>query len=210
MPLAPMLAAAMSRERSILFMRRAKRRLPGAGQSGLSLWRQRRKDWLTPDGDAPLLRYLPSNLWLIGLGHLGQAYLWALGLLPYPDLAGASLILQDTDLITPSTWSTSILTDTAMAGAMKTRAMASWAEQRGFGTRIHERLFDASFTRRDDEPAIALCGIDNARWSSRPRSGRFRLRGRSRPWTRSSRLPHDPPAHLARQPLGVGNLEAWW
>jgi hypothetical protein len=26
-----------------------------------------------PDADAPPLRYLPSSLWLIGLGHLGQA-----------------------------------------------------------------------------------------------------------------------------------------
>jgi hypothetical protein len=108
------------------------------------------------------LRYLPSSLWLIGLGHLGQAYLWALGLLPYPKPTGAALILQDTDAITPSTWSTSVLTDTAMAGVMKTRAMANWAEQRSFGTRIHERLFDSSFTRQDDEPAIGLCGIDNA------------------------------------------------
>jgi hypothetical protein len=49
-----------------------------------------------------------------------------------------------------------------MAGVMKTRAMASWAEHRGFGARIHERPFDASFTRHDGEPAVALCGIDNA------------------------------------------------
>ncbi len=73
-----------------------------------------------------------------------------------------SLILQDTDAITPATWSTSILTDPDMAGVMKTRAMASWAEHRGFSTRIYERLFDASLACQDDEPAIALCGIDNA------------------------------------------------
>jgi hypothetical protein len=35
-------------------------------------------------------------------------------------------------------------------------------EHRGFGSTIHERLFDASFTRQDSEPAVALCGIDNA------------------------------------------------
>jgi hypothetical protein len=161
MPLAPMLAAAISVSEALLYVQ-GQTPVAGRRSVGFSLWQPARKDWLAPDGDAPTLRYLPSNLWLIGLGHLGQAYLWALGLLPYPDPTGASLMLQDTDLITPSTWSTSILTDTAMAGALKTRAMASWAEQRGFGTRIHERMFDASFTRRDDEPAIALCGIDNA------------------------------------------------
>lgn len=161
MPLAPMLAAAISVSEAFFYVQS---QTPVAGKRlvGFSLWQPGRKNWLAPDGDAPALRYLPSNLWLIGLGHLGQAYLWALGLLPYPNPTGASLILQDTDIITPSTWSTSILTDTAMAGMMKTRAMASWAEQRGFETRIHERLFDASFTRRHDEPAIALCGIDNA------------------------------------------------
>ena len=94
-----------------------------------------------------------------------------------------------------------------MAGTMKTRAMASWAEQRGFGTRIHERLFDASFTRRDDEPAIALCGIDNA-------LGRRALDrvgfafvveaglGRGHRDFRTIRM-HT----LAWQPPGVGNLE---
>jgi hypothetical protein len=55
-------------------------------------------DWLSPNEDEPALR-----LWLIGLGHLGQAYLWALGLLPYASSDAVSLILQDTDIITPST-----------------------------------------------------------------------------------------------------------
>jgi hypothetical protein len=158
MPLAPMLAAAISVSEAFFYVQ-GQTPIAGRRSVGFSLWQPARKDWLAPDGDVPALRYLPSNLWLIGLGHLGQAYLWALGLLPYPNPTGASLILQDTDLITPSTWSTSILTDTAMAGVMKTRAMSSWAEQRGFETRIHERLFDASFTRRDDEPAVALCGF---------------------------------------------------
>jgi hypothetical protein len=161
MPLAPMLAAAVCVSEAFFHVQGG---TPAAGRRpvGFSLWQPLRKDWLTPDGDAPALRYLPSHLWLIGLGHLGQAYLWALGLLPYPKPTEVSLILQDTDVITPSTWSTSVLTDTAMAGVMKTRAMASWAEHRGFGARIYERLFDASFTRQDGEPVIALCGIDNA------------------------------------------------
>jgi hypothetical protein len=39
--------------------------------------------------------------------------------------------------------------------------MGAWAECRGFTTAIHERLFDASFHRQEDEPAVALCGLDN-------------------------------------------------
>ncbi|MGO8869643.1 MAG: thiamine biosynthesis protein ThiF [Alphaproteobacteria bacterium] len=161
MPLAPMLAAAVCVSEAFFHVQ-GQTPVAGRRSAGFSLWQPARKDWLTSDRDAPALRYLPSNLWLIGLGHLGQAYLWALGLLPYPNPTRASLILQDTDVITPSTWSTSILTETDMAGIMKTRAMATWAEHRGFGTRIYERLFDASLTRHDEEPAIALCGIDNA------------------------------------------------
>lgn len=71
------------------------------------------------------------------------------------------LVLQDIDIITPSTESTSILSDSTLINVKKTRAMAAWAERRGFSTVIHERLFDASFRRQDDEPAVALCGLDN-------------------------------------------------
>ena len=121
----------------------------------------RRRDWLGPAADEPELRLLPSRLWLIGLGHLGQAYLWALGLLPYAEPAQLRLLLQDVDIITPSTESTSILSDATLIGQKKTRAMAAWAERRGFWTAIHERLFDKDFMRGPDEPAVALCGLDN-------------------------------------------------
>jgi hypothetical protein len=93
---------------------------------------------------------------------LGQAYLWGLSLLPYADPASLSLVLQDIDVVTPSTLSTSILTDRTMIGQKKTRAMASWAEHRGFKTAICERLFDASVRRQIGEPAIGVCGLDNA------------------------------------------------
>src|SRR3546814_6067782 len=99
-------------------------------------------------------------LWLIGLGHLGQAYLWALGLLPFAVPADVMLVLQDVDSITVSTESTSILTDATLIGVKKPRAMAEWAERRGFQTSIHERLFDADFRRRPDQRAVSLCGLD--------------------------------------------------
>jgi hypothetical protein len=129
----------------------------------MSLWDLRPDvDWLAASPSERELAYLPSNLWLVGLGHLGQAYLWALGLLPFPDPSKLQLVLQDTDTITPSTESTSILSDAQSIGLKKTRAMAAWSDRRGFSTAIHERLFDATFRRQPDEPAIALCGIDNA------------------------------------------------
>ena len=72
------------------------------------------------------------------------------------------LVLQDIDIITPSAESTSVLSDAALIGQMKTRAMAVWGERRGFVTAIHERLFEGSFSRLPEEPAVALCGLDNS------------------------------------------------
>ncbi len=162
MPLAPMLAAALAVNEAFLFFSGGTA-FAGRRAVGLSLWNPAAaQDWLADVPDEPALQLLPSNLWLIGLGHLGQAYLWALGLLPYTQASSLRLVLQDIDIITPSTESTSILSEAVAIGRKKTRTMAAWAELRGFETVLHERLFDASFRRRDDEPPVALCGLDNA------------------------------------------------
>jgi hypothetical protein len=162
MPLAPMLSAALAVNEAFFYVRSGNKAF-GRRPVGLSLWRPSRDiDWLNTAADEPDLRYLPSRLWLIGLGHLGQAYLWGLGLLPYPNPTGLALVLQDVDTITPSTESTSILTDSAQVDQKKTRTTASWAERRGFSVSIQERMFCADFTRQTDEPSVALCGLDNA------------------------------------------------
>lgn len=162
MPLAAMAAAALAVNEAFLHVNSGAT-AAGRRAIGLSLWRlQTDVDWLVRDADEPELTFLPSALWLIGLGHLGQAYLWGLGLLPYGDPRALRLVLQDIDDITTSTESTSILSDAALVGTQKTRAMAAWAERRGFQAAIHERLFDASFRRQPSEPPIAICGLDNA------------------------------------------------
>ena len=161
MALAPMLSAALAVNEAFLYVT-GHAGIAGRRMVGLSLWDPTPTcDWLAEAGNEPALSLLPGRLWLIGLGHLGQAYLWALGLLPFARPQDLSLVLQDIDIITPSTESTSILSDAALINIKKTRAMAAWAERRGFTAAIHERRFDASFRRQDDEPAIALCGLDN-------------------------------------------------
>ena len=162
MPLAGMLSASLAVNEAYLYadggMSIAGRRAPG-----LSLWQPAaHADWLAGDAEEPDLTYLPSRLWLIGLGHLGQAYLWGLGILPYRHPKDLSLVLQDVDVITDSTESTSVLTHAALGGEKKTRAMAAWADARGFETSIYERLFDADFQRQQSEPGVALCGLDKA------------------------------------------------
>jgi len=161
-PTASMLAAALAVNEAFLHVNGT---APVAGRRslGLSLWNlSTDTDWLVDDPNEPPLTYLPSSLWLIGLGHLGQAYLWGLGLLPYAAPENLRLVLQDTDRVTESTESTSILTDASMVGHMKTRVLASWAERRGFQAEIHERLFGPWVNRQNFEPSVALCGIDNA------------------------------------------------
>lgn len=161
MALAPMLAAALAVNEAFLYVS-GHAGIAGRRMTGLSLWDPAPAcDWLANPGNEPTLSLLPARLWLIGLGHLGQAYLWALGLLPFTRPQDLSLVLQDIDIITPSTESTSILSDATLINVKKTRAMAAWAERRGFTTVIHERLFDASFRRQDDESPVALCGLDN-------------------------------------------------
>ncbi len=136
---------------------------PAAGRrsAGLSLWRPE-LDWRDPEAAGPDIVRLPSALWLIGLGNLGQAYLWTLGLLPYADPYAVRLVLQDFDVLAESNDSTSLLTQPALVGQYKTRAMAQWAERRGFRTAIVERRFRPDFRAGAPDPAVALCGVDNA------------------------------------------------
>jgi hypothetical protein len=128
---------------------------------GLSLWSPEHLNW-EETRDGPTSIVFPSRLWLIGLGHLGQAYLWTLGLLPYENPGAVELILQDFDRLTLANDSTSLLTNPELVGRRKTRAMAEWAEARGFRTSLVERPFPGGIKVVGDEPRLALGGVDNA------------------------------------------------
>lgn len=133
--------------------------MAGRRRTGMSLWAPEALDWeQAPAGPEKIV--LPSQLWLLGLGHLGQAYLWVLGLLPYADPSKLTLMLQDFDRIALSNDSTSMLTDKSMVGVLKTRAMADWASRRGFNVRLIERQFPG-IKIHGDEPRVALGGVDN-------------------------------------------------
>jgi hypothetical protein len=54
------------------------------------------------------------------------------------------------------------LTTAARLGQRKTRAMAAWADERGFRTAIVERNFAADFHVGGREPPVAFIGVDNA------------------------------------------------
>lgn len=158
--LAPALAAAVCASEVFMFYS-GTHAMAGRRPAGLSLWRPG-ADWLAPDDSEVALAFLPSRIWLIGLGNLGQAYLWMLAALPYRDPRDVDLVLQDYDHVAPSNDSTSVLTQQEMIGRRKTRAVAEWLDRRGFNTIIEERRFSEFTHRSPQEPAVALCGVDNS------------------------------------------------
>jgi hypothetical protein len=136
---------------------------PFAGRRalGLSLWRPG-ADWLAGDPAEPALVFLPSRLWIIGLGNLGQAFAWLLATLPYDEPGDVHLLLQDFDRIARSNDSTSLLSFIGDVRRRKARVVAEWLDARGFETFVEERAFGTDTRRGKDEPRVAFCGVDNA------------------------------------------------
>lgn len=128
---------------------------------GVSLWRPD-LNWTDEEAAGPELKYLPSKLWFLGLGHLGQAFLWNAALLPYECARDTLFFLHDFDRVVSGNWSAGLLCESNSPGRFKTRLCSEWLETRGFRTRICERRFDATVRRDADEPYIALCGFDSA------------------------------------------------
>lgn len=133
--------------------------VPGRRSVGVSLWRPD-LPWHTPDAAGEPLQWLPARLWLLGLGHLGQAYAWTLGMLPYASPGEVQLGLVDFDRVIGANTATQLLVTGQHVGLRKTQVVAAAAESLGFDTAIVERAFDEHFHPAGSEPAIALAGFD--------------------------------------------------
>ena len=105
--------------------------------------------------------FLPGALWLVGLGNLGQAFLWALSALPFADPGTVSLVLQDRDVITEQNWATSVLVKDGAYGSLKTKVAELWAAAKGFDARRIDRRLTARDRLEDDDPRLALSGVDS-------------------------------------------------
>lgn len=97
---------------------------------------------------------LPRKLWFIGLGHLGQAYLWTLAMLT-DDLSGYQIILQDYDDVGASTKSTSILTSDQPNGTKKVAYCADWLRRRGARVEVVTEAFGPHSLPRKDFVVVA-------------------------------------------------------
>lgn len=111
------------------------------------------------DDEAPIESVVFPSCWIIGLGHLGQAYAWTMSFMKPADQA--TIYLQDVDIITKSTLSTSMLSVAADINTKKTRKVANWLESRGYQTSLIERRFDENQRIRAEESSTALFGVDN-------------------------------------------------
>ena len=135
---------------------------PVAGRRtvGLSLW-QPDVHWQALEAEGPTLQYVPTGVWLLGLGHLGQANAWSLGSLPYESPEELEAYLVDFDPIVEANHATGLLTELIDVGKYKTRVVASRLESLGYRTRLIERRFDDQLIPQATEPSQALAGFDS-------------------------------------------------
>ncbi len=132
--------------------------------TGLSLWRPD-LPYREPAAQGPEVEVLPRDLWVLGLGHLGNAYLWSLAALPYAKPETVEIYLDDFDKVEAENCETGLLFTPDDENHLKTRVCSGWLEAHRFPTRLIERPFDADFRCRTVEPQIeprlALCGFDS-------------------------------------------------
>lgn len=103
-----------------------------AALAALSLWDPGGVDGCFEEGPTAGLEV--ASAWLVGLGHLGQAYAWTLVL--HAPGNGASLVLQDVDTVTSSTPSVSVLSTPITVEETSKRRVSSplGSETRGYKT----------------------------------------------------------------------------
>jgi len=133
-----------------------------------SLWRPD-LEGADPDGVGEPITEVPNELAVFGLGHLGQAYLWAYVALCHPDPATAKVMMCDDDALELPNLETGAIASAHWLGEPKTRMAAQWLEERGYRTRLLERFIDGRFQRIDRDPSVALSGFDDncpRRWLS--------------------------------------------
>ncbi len=133
----------------------------GSRVVGLSLWRPDLA-WDMPEAagnDSPI-KFLPNEIWFLGLGHLGQAVAWSFAFLPFSNPSLVNIMLQDFDLLVPANIDTSLVSQQRHIGCFKTRVVDEFLASRGFRSRLCERRFDELTRPQYAEPRIALAGMD--------------------------------------------------
>ncbi|MCK9913703.1 hypothetical protein MXD81_31425 [Microbacteriaceae bacterium K1510] len=124
----------------------------------VSLWTPWQRADLEEIG--PVRFDVPDKIWLLGLGHLGQAFVWNLCFLPG---TGERLaVVQDDQSVGEENEATSLLVlpGDGEIGERKTRIAAPWLEECGWRTQLIERRHYGDIALTDDDPPFLLSGLD--------------------------------------------------
>lgn len=129
-----------------------------ARDSTLSLWEPWRDD---PTDPGPTRFTAPNSLWLVGLGHLGQGFVWNLLTLTYRGPRQA--VLQDDQRVCVENEPTSLLVVEPGEHRRKVRVAGGWMDAAGWDTRLIERRHQGDILPTKDDPPLLLCGLDDVR-----------------------------------------------
>jgi hypothetical protein len=121
----------------------------------VSLW----EPWTEATAPGPDCFRAPNALWLVGLGHLGQAFVWTLLMLPYRGTR--RVVLQDDQQIDDENEATSLLVlPGCEVGNRKVRLANRWLEFGGWDTEMIERQHRGDLRPTPEDPPFLLAGLD--------------------------------------------------
>ena len=132
--------------------------------SGISLWNPELL-WYEDDAVGPVITSLPDEFWILGLGHLGQGYLWNIGLLPFNNPLSVNILIQDfqDETIELENMSAGLVTTPLDIKSKKIEVCYRWLKNRNFDPKVRGEEFCSTTKLKAGDPRIALCGFDNAK-----------------------------------------------
>jgi hypothetical protein len=121
----------------------------------ISLW----TPWMGVDRSniGPQALDVPDKFWILGLGHLGQGFIWNLCFL---GAEGGRAIVQDDQPIGEENEATSVLVSNDDIGENKTRIASRWLSAAGWKADIIERRHHGDIQLNPDDPPYLLSGLD--------------------------------------------------
>ncbi|MCA0364682.1 MAG: ThiF family adenylyltransferase [Bacteroidetes bacterium] len=141
---------------------------------GYSLWDNSLDyNWNESIGEGPNKVKFPPKIWLVGLGHLGQAYLWTL--LHFKN--DFEVLLQDFDKLGAENLGSQIISFEKQIGKHKTRICADFLDNAGISNKIIEKRFISSDQKDDSlmDYQVLLTGLDSASTRSIIEPSRFKI-----------------------------------
>jgi tRNA A37 threonylcarbamoyladenosine dehydratase len=131
---------------------------------GLSLWNlSQESNWYDDKSDGPAVLNMPRTVWNLGLGHLGQAYIWTLASFNIESKNKIQFLLQDSDIVEEENLGSQILCTKNDISKYKTRPCMQFIEEMGFRTQIIEKRFELNDDKQEwmGNYPLLLNGVDN-------------------------------------------------